>query len=50
MKYMYYAIGVAVISAILNASRIIQAKYLNKKSAYTPVQFTLDSGITCGLI
>eukprot|EP00347_Sterkiella_histriomuscorum_P010586 403375710 len=50
VKYMYYAIGIAVLSALLNSSRVLQAKYLNKMNSYTPVQFSIDSALTCGMI
>eukprot|EP00347_Sterkiella_histriomuscorum_P011194 403373388 len=50
LVYQFYAIILAIVTSCLNASRGIQAKYLFRKTGYTPVQFSIDASITCGLI
>eukprot|EP00347_Sterkiella_histriomuscorum_P018144 403346623 len=50
VDYMFSALGVAILVGLLNTTRVLQAKYLNMKSSYEPIQFSIDSALTCGTI
>ncbi|CDW90101.1 UNKNOWN [Stylonychia lemnae] len=45
----YTAIVLAFLAAFMNTVRVIQAKHLQKKRGYDPVQFLNDSALVCGV-
>ncbi|CDW84481.1 UNKNOWN [Stylonychia lemnae] len=48
--YRYLAIIMGVLYACIGTIRVIQAKFLNKKNGYSPIQFSIDAAFVCGMI
>lgn len=48
--YRIMSISCALFTGVLNALRTFQAKYVQKKSAYGPIDFSIDGGLCTGLV
>jgi hypothetical protein len=47
--YRLLSISVAIFAGFLNSMRTFQAKYISRKSGYTPLDFSVDAGLLSGL-
>jgi len=47
--YRLLSISAALFAGFLNCMRTFQAKYISRKSGYTPLDFSVDAGLLSGL-
>lgn len=50
MNYKIYSVLLAFFAGALGSIRILQAKYVNLRKKYSPIEFSSDAGIFCGVI
>ena len=49
-QYRIMSIACALLSGCLGSTRILQAKYVNLRLKYSPMEFSNDAGLFCGVV